>query len=82
MTQLVTRVDDELVGALDDLVEAGVVSSRSDGVREALRALVDRHRRDGVARSIVEGYQRVPQRDEDSTWPDAATVSMIAEEPW
>ena len=82
MTQLVTRVDRELVEAVDQLVAEGVVASRSEAVRMALYQLVDRHRRAEIGRAIVAGYQAVPQDDDESEWPDTATVAMIADEPW
>ncbi|CAN5783331.1 hypothetical protein BH20ACT14_BH20ACT14_02680 [soil metagenome] len=82
MAQLVTRIDDDLAKELDELVLEGVAESRSDAVRQALRALLDRHRRRKVGEAIVEGYRRQPQTDEEVGWADEATVRMIAEEPW
>ncbi len=82
MTQLVTRVDDELVQQVDRLVENGTVTSRSDAVRRGLRALVDRERRRSVAVAIVEGYCRRPQVEDEAGWSEEMTRSMIAEEPW
>ncbi|HEU4702482.1 MAG TPA: ribbon-helix-helix domain-containing protein [Conexibacter sp.] len=80
--QLVTRVPDAVVEAVDDLVSAGVFGSRSEAVRAGLDAVVERERRMAVGRSIVEGYRRIPQDEDDLAWPDAATAAMIAEEPW
>lgn len=82
MTQLVTRIDDDLAREIDALVDEGVVESRSDAVRQALRALVDRHRRKQIGEAIVEGYRRQPQTEEEIGWADEATMRMIAEEPW
>ena len=82
MTQLVTRIDDSLVDAVDRLVDDGVVESRSEAVRLGLRMLVDRHRRGRVAAAILEGYRRKPQTDAEVGWADAATARMIGEEPW
>lgn len=82
MTQLVTRVGDDLAAAIDELVAHGVVASRSAAVRVALEELVDRHRRRAVGSQIVDGYRRWPQSEPEMGWADAATVSMIAEEPW
>ncbi|HKH06889.1 MAG TPA: ribbon-helix-helix domain-containing protein [Acidimicrobiales bacterium] len=82
MAQFVTRLDDDLVAAVDELVDAGIVESRSDAVRRSLRELVDRHRRDQVAAAIVSGYQRRPQAEGETGWSDAATIRMIADEPW
>lgn len=82
MTQLVTRVPDEIASAIDDLVEAGVFASRSDAVRAGLETVIERERRAAVGRAIVEGYRQTPQDDDDLARPDAATAAMIAEEPW
>ncbi len=82
MPQLVTRVDDALVDAIDELVEAGLVASRSDAVRVGLERLIDSHRRAEVGRRIVAGYRDRPQTDDEVGWADQATEAMIAEEPW
>lgn len=82
MAQLVTRVDDELAGAVDELVAAGVVESRSDAVRLGLEALIDRHRRAAIGARIVEGYRATPQTEAEVGWADAGSIQMIAEEPW
>ncbi len=82
MTQFVTRVDDELAEAVDALVSAGVVESRSDAVRTGLTQLVDRHRRRQIGERITAGYRDVPQSDEELAGLEEATRSLIAEEPW
>jgi len=80
MAQLVTRIDAELVAAVDDLVATGVVQSRSDAVRIGLVRLVDDERRQRIGQAIVDGYRRVPQGDE--RWVDTLTREMVEEEPW
>lgn len=80
--QLVTRVSDAVAEAVDGLVRAGVFGSRSEVVRAGLEAVVERERRAAVGRSIVDGYRRIPQEEDDLAWPDAATAAMISEEPW
>lgn len=82
MAQLVTRVSDELLASVDDLVARRVVGSRSEAVRIGLRAVLDRDRRHAVASAIIDGYRRRPQSAEEVGWPDEASASMIAEEPW
>ena len=82
MAQLVTRVDDQLAAAVDELVEAGIVSSRSEAVRLGLERLVDRCRRDEIGAQIARGYRDRPQRDAEVAWVDESSVQMIAEEPW
>jgi Arc/MetJ-type ribon-helix-helix transcriptional regulator len=80
--QLVTRVEDGLMAAVDELVAAGVVASRSEAVRLGLERLVERYRRDRIGAEIVEGYRRWPQRDVEVGWADEATRRMIADESW
>jgi len=82
MPQLVTRVDEDLARAVDDLVASGVVASRSEAVRVALEQLVDRHRRRTLGEQIVAGYAAVPQSEAEVGWADEASMRMIADEPW
>jgi len=82
VSQLVTRIDADLARDIDALVADGVVASRSEAVRQALRELIDRHRRRKIGDSIVEGYLRQPQTDEELAWTDEAARRMIEEEPW
>lgn len=82
MTQLVTRVDDDLIREVDALIAAGIVTSRSEAVRLGLAELVDRERRASIGRQIVEGYRRLPQGEDEGNWTDEDSRRMIAEEPW
>lgn len=82
MAQLVTRVDDDLAAAVDQLVEAGVFASRSEAVRLGLERLVDRYRRDEIGKRIARGYRERPQGDAEVAWADESSIRMIAEEPW
>lgn len=82
MAQLVARLDDELCRAVDELVEEGVVASRSEAVRRGLEHLVEEHRRRCIGEQIVAGYLDHPQSEEEVGWSDRASRAMIAEEPW
>jgi Arc/MetJ-type ribon-helix-helix transcriptional regulator len=82
MTQIVARIPKEVVEQLDELVSAGAFDSRSDAVREALVQLIDKLRREEIGRQIVEGYERMPETEEELRWAEAATRRMIEEEPW
>lgn len=82
MTQLVARVDDEFIEAIDELIAEGVVASRSDAVRRGLQVLIDQSRRRRMADAIVRGYEAKPQTEDEWGWADEATVRMIGEEPW
>lgn len=82
MAQLVTRIDQELATALDELVATGAVRSRSEAVRLGLQQLIERLHRERIGAEIVAGYAKNPQTDDEVGWADAATVEMIADEPW
>jgi len=82
MTQLVTRIPERLAEQVDALVAAGVVENRSTAVRLGLERLVEEHRRRAIGQAIADGYRRRPQAADEIGWADAATVAMIAEEPW
>lgn len=82
MTQVVARLDTELVNALDSLVERGIVANRSQGIRLAIERLVDGERRSEIGRQILAGYERVPMSSDELDEAEAATIAMIEEEPW
>jgi metal-responsive CopG/Arc/MetJ family transcriptional regulator len=82
MAQLVTRLDDDLLGEVDALISDGVAANRSEAVRLALQQLVDRHERRQVGGRIADGYRRRPQTSAELAGLDAATRALVAEEPW
>ena len=82
MAQLVTRIDDRLLAAIDELVAEGVVASRSEAVRVGVAALIDQHRRTRAGAAIANAYRRRPQTQTEVGWADAATRQMIADEAW
>ena len=82
MTQFVTRIDDRLALAVDDLIELGVFESRSEAVRAGLHVIVDRERRKLIGEQINAGYKRLPETDEEMAEAHAHGRAMIFEEPW
>lgn len=82
MAQLVTRVDDDVAAAVDELVAAGVVASRSEAVRVGLGHLIDGHKRAQTGARIAEGYRCRPQAAAEVGWADESSVRMISQEPW
>jgi Arc/MetJ-type ribon-helix-helix transcriptional regulator len=59
-----------------------LIESRSDGVRTALRELIDRHRRRRIAEVDIAAYTARPQTEEELAGVDEAARRMIEEEPW
>ena len=82
MAQLVTRIDDSLAEAMDELVAQGAASSRSELVRMGLERLIDERRRMAIGLQIVDAYMATPQTEAETTELDAATRALILEEPW
>ena len=82
MVQLVTKVDDRLADAVDQLIAKGEFASRSEAVRVGLQRVVDESRRAGTAAAILAGYRRVPETADELAQARAATIAMIGEEPW
>ena len=82
MAQFVTRLEDALAERVDSLVAAGVLASRSEAVRLGLEELTDRLERERIGRQIVEGYERIPQTEEELEGAHEDFEEMLAEEPW
>lgn len=82
MTQIVTRISDELATEVDRLIEQGVIESRSDAVRRGLYSLVDAYRRAETGRAIVAGYERTPPDPELAGWAQASAEALIEAESW
>lgn len=82
MAQMVTRLDDDLLAEVDELVAEGVAASRSEAVRLGLERLVDQERRHRIGTRIAESYRRQPQSDDELAGLDEATRTLVEEEPW
>lgn len=82
MAQVVARLDDALLAAIDDMVKEGEFASRSDAIRVALQQVTDERRRRKIGEAIIEGYRRIPETEEELARVDELTRRMIEEEPW
>ncbi len=82
MAQLVTRIDDDLLIQVDTVIGWNELQNRSEFVREALVALIERKTRQRIGAEIVQGYVRVPQTDVEVGGADRAALDMILQEPW
>jgi metal-responsive CopG/Arc/MetJ family transcriptional regulator len=82
VTQLVTRVDDELMEKVDLVISWGDPQNRSEFVRQALTELVDRKLRERIGQQIVEGYRQLPQTEGEIGDTSRVAIDMINEESW
>jgi Arc/MetJ-type ribon-helix-helix transcriptional regulator len=80
--QLVTRIDASMEAAMDALVESGRFESRSEIVRVAVEALIDADRRRKIGEAIIEGYERMPETEEELELARIISTAMIEAEPW
>ena len=82
VSQLVTRIDDEMADAIDALISSGEFASRSDVVREGVARLVDDWRRRAIGDRIIAGYDRHPETPDELLQAEVAARAMIDDEPW
>jgi len=83
MTQLAIRIDDDLIAGLDELIKNNEFATRSEGIRAALKLLLDQQRRASNARREVDAYTKFPEADDElAGLAEFATAKMIEEEPW
>ena len=74
-------MSEDRVAAIDALVASGR-PSRAAVIVEAIDRLVAQLERERIDREIVEGYERVPETDEELEWAEWSTIESIREEPW
>ncbi len=82
MIQTVTKLDDEMVATIDELVASGEFKSRSDVVRQSVDSFLSEVRRRKIGEAISDGYRRVPDTGDESALAIAVATAMILEEPW
>lgn len=80
-TQTLVQLSDELLRRLDERA-AREGRSRSALIREAIEAYLHDEERARIDREIREGYERIPETEEEMRWAEAGVREMIEEEPW
>jgi Arc/MetJ-type ribon-helix-helix transcriptional regulator len=80
--QIAVKLPEELLEAVDGLVEAGRFDSRSEAVRAGLGILVRRSERQRIDRAFAEGFERVPDSPEELESARRLGVEAIEDEPW
>jgi len=74
--QIAVRLPDQLVQAVDRMVERGRFASRTDAIRAAVDRLVADDREAELDEAIVAGYRAVYD-EENAPWVEAATRAMV-----
>jgi metal-responsive CopG/Arc/MetJ family transcriptional regulator len=80
-TQTIVQLSEELLMRLDERA-AREGRSRSALIRDAIGQYLYDEEQAQIGREIREGYERIPQTDEEVRWAEAAAKEAIQEEPW
>jgi len=80
--QIAVKLPDDLVNAIDRLVQDGAFDSRSQAIRSGLEAMVAGRRRQAIDRQYRDAMDRLPETNEEIAEATRLAVNAIDEEPW
>lgn len=80
-TQTLVQLSEELLRRLDERA-AREGRSRSALIREAIEAYLKDEENARIDREIREGYERIPETEEEMRWAEASAWEGVEEEPW
>lgn len=80
--QIAVRVPDDLLSALDRMVEQGRFPSRAAAVRAGIEILAELDAQAAIDVAIVDGYIRQPPTELEDAAAVASLRQAIKEEPW
>ena len=81
-TQIAVKLPDEIVAAVDRLVDEGRFRSRSAAMRRALDDLVAASQRAAVDEAFARGFRATPETPEELADAARLAVEAIEDEPW
>jgi metal-responsive CopG/Arc/MetJ family transcriptional regulator len=80
-TQTLVQLSRNLLQRLDERA-AREGRSRSALIRDAIEAHLYDEKKAEIDRQIREGYERIPQADEEVAWAESSAREAVEEEPW
>jgi Arc/MetJ-type ribon-helix-helix transcriptional regulator len=80
--QIAVRLPDELLAAVDRLVDDGRYPSRSDVVRAGLERMVADAAGRMIDQAFADGVSAHPDTDDDLQRATALAIESIDDEPW
>jgi metal-responsive CopG/Arc/MetJ family transcriptional regulator len=80
-TQTLVQLSEVLLRQLDERA-AREGRSRSALIRDAIDEYLFDEEEAEINRRIVEGYERIPETEEEMRWAEAGAREAIREEPW
>lgn len=81
-TQIAVKLPDDVVAAIDRLVDGGRFPSRSAAVRRALDDLVAAAERTAIDQAFARGFRAIPETDDELADATRLAVEAINDEPW
>lgn len=80
--QVAAKLPNDLVEAVDDLVEHGTFANRSQAIRQGLETLLATQRREALEETYRRAYARHPETEEELAEASRLAIASIEEEPW
>jgi metal-responsive CopG/Arc/MetJ family transcriptional regulator len=80
-TQTLVQLTDELLRRLDERA-AREGRSRSALIRDAIEKYLYDETKARIDREIIEGYERIPETEEEMEIAEASAREAVEEEPW
>jgi metal-responsive CopG/Arc/MetJ family transcriptional regulator len=80
-TQTLVQLPRDLLNRLDERA-AREGRSRSALIRDAIKAYLHDEEQARIDREIREGYERIPETEEEMAWAEASAREAVEEEPW
>ena len=81
-TPIPTRLDEDEIAALDEVVSAGLASNRAEAIRLSIRRMKDALDRARIGDEIVSGYMAMPQTKEELAAARVSAVALLDAESW
>ena len=77
-----TRLDEDEIAALDELVDAGLANNRAEAIRLSIRRMKESFDRARIGDQIVTGYMAMPQTKEELDAARVGAVALLDAESW
>lgn len=80
--QIAVKLPDEMLAAVDRLVDESHFESRSDVVRRALQRIIDEASSRAIDTAFEHGFARHPETADEMRRATRRAIASIDDEPW
>ena len=81
-TQIAVKLPDDLLAAIDRLVDSHRFASRSEIVRAGLQRVIADSTAETIDRAFARGFAQHPDSDDDVRRTTSLAIESIEDEPW